>query len=335
MRALGYTQPGPIDGEGAISEQDLSVPELGPHDLLVRVKAVSVNPVDTKVRGGREPAWPFHTLGYDAAGVVERVGDAVTRFEAGDVVFYAGDLTRPGTHAEFHAVDERIVGRKPTSLSFGDAAALPLTAITAWELLFESLGVPENGGSDQALLVIGGAGGVGSILIQLARKLTALTVIATASRQDTVEWVKKMGAHHVINHHASLQQQVAELGLTPRYVAALTASDQHLPAIVELIEPRGRIAIIDDPASVDVASMKPKALSFNWEFMFTRSMFQTDDMVYQHELLNRVADMVDAGDIVTTATRNLGGLSVETLSEAHVLQESGSVIGKTVLDGFA
>ncbi|MEM7762555.1 MAG: zinc-binding alcohol dehydrogenase family protein [Pseudomonadota bacterium] len=335
MRALGYTQSGPIDGDGALSEQDLPVPELGPHDLLVRVQAVSVNPVDTKVRGGREPAWPFHTLGYDAAGTVERVGDAVTRFAAGDAVFYAGDLTRPGTHAEWHAVDERIVGRKPTSLSFSEAAALPLTSITAWELLFESLGVAEQGGENETLLVIGGAGGVGSILIQLARKLTQLTVIATASRSDTVEWVKTMGAHHVVNHHASLQQQVAELGLTPRYVAALTVSDQHLPAIVDLIEPRGRIAIIDDPASVDIAAMKPKALSFNWEFMFTRSMFQTDDMVYQHELLNRVATMVDDGDLVTTATRNLGGLSVETLTEAHQLQESGTVIGKTVLEGFA
>lgn len=331
MKAIGYNQPGPITAADALIEFDAPEPELGDRDLLVEVRAISVNPVDTKVRSNMSPDSGTKIIGYDAAGVVTRIGGNVSLFAVGDEVFYAGDLTRPGTNAQYHAVDERIVGKKPTSIDFAEAAALPLTSITAWELLFDSLGLDEGTGAGESILIIGGAGGVGSILIQLAKQLTALTVIATASRPDTIDWVNKMGADHVINHREPLVEQVNKLGLVPKYVASLTATDQHFPALVELIKPRGHIALIDDPQALDINSMKRKALSFSWEFMFTRSMFQMDDMVKQHQLLNRVSELVDRGDLVTTATQNLGDMSVASLKEAHVLQESGRAIGKTVL----
>jgi zinc-binding alcohol dehydrogenase family protein len=231
-------------------------------------------------------------------------------------------------------VDERIVGIKPKSLDYAEAAGFPLTSITAWEILFDSLALKEGQGNGESLLIVGGAGGVGSILIQLARKLTKLTIIATASRPETIDWVKKMGAHHVINHHQSLVDQVKALGLEPRYVASLNGTEQHFPGLVELIKPRGHIALIDDPQKLDIASIKLKALSFSWEFMFARSMFQTGDMEKQHELLNRVSELIDEGTINSTVTNNLGHLNVETLKEAHKLQESGRVIGKNVLSGF-
>ncbi|MEM6750395.1 MAG: zinc-binding alcohol dehydrogenase family protein [Planctomycetota bacterium] len=334
MRAIGYRRPGPISEPDALIAFDADTPDVGPRDLLVEVKGVSVNPVDVKVRGGRPAAFDVHVLGYDAAGVVREVGPEVAWFEVGDEVYYAGDLTRPGSNAELQAVDERLVGKKPTSLGFAEAAGLPLTSITAWELLFDSLGLEEGGGAGESLLVIGGAGGVGSILIQLAKKLTALTVIATASRPETVAWVKKMGADHVVNHREPLVEQVKSLGLTPGYVAMLTASDQHHAAVVELIRPRGRVAIIDDPAEFDLRLGKPKSLTYAWEFMFARSMFGTPDMAVQHELLNRVSQMIDDGVLVSTVKQNLGKLSVETLIEAHRLQETGAAIGKNVLEGM-
>lgn len=273
-------------------------------------------------------------IGYDAAGIVREVGSDVCRFKVGDEVFYAGDLTRPGTNSEFHSVDERIVGLKPQSLDFADAAAFPLTSITAWEILFDSFALKEAEGKGQSLLIVGGAGGVGSILIQLAKKLTHLTVIATASRPETLEWVKKMGADHVISHRKSLVDQMKELGIEPRYVASLNGTEGHFPDIVELIKPRGHIALIDDPQNLDINSIKPKALSFSWEFMFTRSMFQTEDIDKQHELLNRVSKLIDDGSIISTVGGRLGQLSLETLKDAHVQQESGRVIGKNVLEGF-
>lgn len=331
MRAIGYTTAGPAS---TLTEVDIETPQPGPHDLLVEVRGISVNPVDVKVRANHPPDGAPRVLGFDAAGVVVSVGDAVSRFRPGDAVFYAGDITRPGTNAAYHVVDERIVGRKPTTLDFVDAAALPLTSITAWEILFDSFGFIEGGGAGEALLIIGGAGGVGSILIQLAKALTKLTVIATASRPETVAWVQQMGADHVINHRGSLVEQLAALEIVPRYVASLTHTAQHMPAILNLIQPRGHIVVIDDPASLDVKPMKTKALTVSWEFMFTRPMFQTADLETQHHLLNRIADLIDAGTIVSTVQERAGELSAETLISAHERQESGRSIGKTVLSGF-
>ena len=307
---------------------------MGPRDLLVEVRGISVNPVDVKVRASMAPEKGTKIIGYDATGVVRDVGSGVSKFQVGDEVFYAGDLTRRGTNSEFHAVDERIVGKKPKTLGFAEAAGFPLTSITAWEILFDSFALNEGGGKGESLLIIGGAGGVGSILIQLAKKLTGLTVIATASRPETQEWVHKMGADHVINHRESLVDQLKPLGLEPRYVASLTGTDEHFPAIVELIKPRGHIALIDDPQSLDIKVGKPKALTFSWEFMFTRSMFQTDDIEKQHELLNRVSELIDDGTLLSTVTNNLGKISAETLKSAHAQQESGRAIGKNVLNGF-
>lgn len=331
MKAFGYERAGSADVLTAI---DTARPAIGPRDLLVAVKGVSVNPVDVKLRAAAAPEGGARILGFDAAGIVVETGAEVTAFKPGDEVFYAGDVTRPGTNAELHAVDERIVGRKPASLDFTEAAGLPLTSITAWEILFDSFRLAEGGGAGDSLLVVGGAGGVGSILIQLARKLTGLTVIATASRPETRDWVTRMGAHHVIDHREPMAEQVAELGLAPRYVAALTATDTHYPDILKLIAPRGQIALIDDPARLDIAPAKPKAITISWEFMFTRPMFATADMHVQRDLLNRVSALVDDGTLVSTVTEQAGKLGPETLRAAHVRQESGRVIGKQVLEGI-
>jgi zinc-binding alcohol dehydrogenase family protein len=334
MKAIGHTNAGPIAAEDALIELEVDVPQPGPKDLLVEVRGISVNPVDVKVRANMQPDGPHRILGFDAAGIVKEVGIEVTRFSPGDEVFYAGDITRPGTNAEYQLVDERIVGRKPSSLGFAEAAGMPLTAITAWEILFDSFGLKEGEGAGEALLVIGGAGGVGSILIQLAKKLTGLTVIATASRAETKAWVEKMGADRVVNHRKPLDEEMMALGISPRYVAALTNTDQHFAAITELIKPRGHIALIDDPKSLDVLPLKFKAISLSWEFMFTRPMFQTEDIEVQHALLNRVADLLDDGTLVSTVQRRGGTMSVENLRSAHELQESGTAIGKTVLEGL-
>ncbi|NRA29430.1 MAG: zinc-binding alcohol dehydrogenase family protein [Parvularculaceae bacterium] len=334
MKAIAHTQTTTLDTPNALVEVDVETPTPGPRDIVVDVRGVSVNPVDTKVRALMEPDGDHRILGWDAAGTVTAVGSAVENYKVGDEVFYAGDITRAGSHAEFQAVDERIVGRKPQSLSFKDAAALPLTAITAWEILFDGFGLQEGGGAGEVILVVGGAGGVGSIMIQLAKKLTGLTVIATASRPDTVAWVEKMGADHVINHRNPLDEEVAKLGLTPKYVAALTQTEQHWDALVKLIKPRGHIAMIDDPQEIDLPSIKPKSLTLTWEFMYTRSMFGTDDLDVQRKLLNRVSSLVDEGTLITTANHDGGVLSLEAMLEAHRLQETGAAIGKTVLDGF-
>ncbi|WP_114011750.1 zinc-binding alcohol dehydrogenase family protein [Cohaesibacter intestini] len=335
MKSIGYTQNGPVDSEGALSLLDVDKPTLGARDVLVAVKGISVNPVDVKLRAARAPEGDHGILGYDAAGTVVETGSDVTGFAVGDEVFYAGDVTRDGTNAEFHAVDERIVGKKPASLDFVESAGLPLTSITAWEMLFDTFRLVEGQGEGQSLLVIGGAGGVGSILIQLAKTLTNLKVIATASRPETEDWVRKMGADHVVDHRGDLAAQIKDLGLAPTYVAALTASDQHWPSIVDLIAPRGHIALIDDPANLDISLAKPKALTISWEFMFTRSMFDTDDITAQRDLLNRVSQMIDAGTLRSTVTERAEALTVGTLTEAHKRQESGRVIGKQVLPGLS
>ena len=334
MKAIGYTDAGPISAENALIEFETDIPGHGPNDLLVEVRGISVNPVDVKVRTLMQPDGSPRILGFDAAGVVKAAGSDVTRFRPGDEVFYAGDITRAGSNAEFQVVDERIVGRKPSSLGFAEAAGIPLTSITAWEMLFDSFGLKEGEGAGDSLLVIGGAGGVGSILIQLAKKLTGLEVIATASRPDTIAWVEKMGADHVVNHRTALDDERQALGISPRYVAALTNTEQHFASVVELIKPRGHIALIDDPKVLDIVPLKSKALSVSWEFMFTRSMFRTEDMDAQHKLLNRVADLLDGGTLHSTVNKHGGVMNVANLTVAHEFQESGTAIGKTVLDGF-
>lgn len=337
MRAVGYAKSLPIENTAALADIELPDPnadDLGPRDLLVEVAAVSVNPVDTKIRQRVAPETGYKVLGWDASGTVKAVGKDVTLFAAGDTVFYAGAIERPGTNSALHVVDERIVGRKPQTLDHAEAAALPLTSITAWELLFDGMRVPEGGGKGETLLVLGGAGGVGSILIQIAKTLTQLTVVATASRDETRAWVEKMGADHVIDHHGDMAAQLDALGIAPRYVASLTGTDKNYDAIIDLIAPRGTIALIDDPETLDALKLKPKALTLHFEFMFTRSAHETADMVEQHRLLNRIADLVDNARVITTANRNMGKISADTLRVAHALQESGSAIGKTVLSGF-
>lgn len=333
MQAIAAPGPLPVTDPASLQDITLPDPTPGPRDLLVAVGAISVNPVDTKVR--QRPSAGPTVLGYDGVGVVQAVGAEVTLFAPGDAVFYAGALERPGTNAALHLVDERIVGRKPGSLSDAQAASLPLTAITAWELLFDRLCVPEGASAD-AILIIGGAGGVGSILIQLARKLTGLTVIATASRAATRDWCIAMGAQHVIDHSQPLKPQLDALGLVPRYIASLTQTARHFAALADVIAPQGRLALIDDPAmeAINLGLLKRKSVSLHWEFMFTRSMFQTPDMIQQHHLLNRVAAMIDAGILRHTMVRDMGAINAANLREAHRLQESGTAIGKTVLTGF-
>ena len=333
MKAIVYTQRDlPIDDPQALHEIELPMPLPGPHDLLVEVRAVSVNPVDTKIRRGVAVSEP-RVLGWDASGIVRAVGAQVTLFAPGDEVFYAGDLTRPGSNSQFQAVDERIVGRKPRNLGFAEAAALPLTAITAWELLFDRLRVSEGGGQGKSLLVIGAGGGVGSILVQLARKLTALTIIGTASREVTRNWVTGLGAHHTVDHTQPLQPQLAELGLEQiDIVISLTHTDQHFDQIVQVLAPQGQLALIDDPATLDVVPLKRKSISLHWELMFTRSMFQTADMVRQHELLDRVAQMVEQGALKTTLSKHAGALTADNLRRVHALIESGRAHGKIVLE---
>jgi len=312
------------------------VPQPGPRDLLVRVKAVSVNPVDTKVRRNRapKPGQP-EVLGWDAVGIVEGVGAEVRGFEPGDRVFYAGSITRPGANSELHVVDERIAARAPASLEDGQAAALPLTAITAWELLFDRLRVPQGGGAGQSLLVVGGAGGVGSILIQLARQLTQLQVIATASRPETQAWCLELGAHAVIDHSRPLAQALRDGGHGEvDFVAALTQTGQHFEQIVESLKPQGAMAIIDDMPVLDAMKLKTKALSLHWELMFTRSMFGTPDMAEQGKLLAEVARLVDARRLRTTAGAHYGTINAANLLRAHAFIESGKAQGKVVLEGF-
>ncbi|PKU26267.1 zinc-binding alcohol dehydrogenase family protein [Telmatospirillum siberiense] len=336
MKAIGYRACLPITDDDALVDLDLPKPQPGPRDLLVSVRAVSVNPVDVKLRAGAlPPAGEARVLGFDAAGVVEAVGARVTLFRPGDEVYYAGAITRPGSNAEFQLVDERLVGGKPRSLSFTEAAALPLTSITAWELLFERLAVTRTeSGPGKSLLIINGAGGVGSILIQLARRLTGLTVIATASRSETIAWCREMGAHHVIDHHASLPGQLKALDIAQvDYVASLTASDRNLPVIGEIIAPQGRLALIDDPEVLDIAPLKRKSVSVHWELMFTRSLYETPDMIAQHQLLGQVAELVDAGTLRTTLTDEAGPLTAANLRRVHALVESGRARGKTVLTG--
>ena len=337
MRAIAYQTPQAITSDTALVDIELPTPEPKGRDLLVEIRAVSVNPVDTKLRRNAAPAdGGWRVLGFDAAGIVKAAGPEATLFKEGDAVFYAGAIDRPGTNSEFHLVDERIVGRKPASLDFAAAAALPLTAITAWEMLFDRLKVRDSvSGAANAILIIGGAGGVGSIAVQLARSLTDLIVIATASRPETAEWVKSLGAHHVVDHSKPLAGEVAALGIgAPAFVFSTTNTQDHFGAIVEAIAPQGRFGLIDDPATLDVMPFKRKAVSTHWELMFTRSLFQTPDMIEQHRLLNEVSRLVDAGSIRTTLAETVGTIDAANLRKAHAMVESGRTRGKLVLEGF-
>lgn len=331
MKAIGYYHSLPIEDEHSLVDMVVADPEARGHDILVAVKAIAVNPIDTKIRRNVQPEEnTAKILGWDAAGIVVNVGEQVTLFKPGDEVWYAGDLTRPGTNSEFHLVDERIVAKKPKSLSFHEAAALPLTSLTAWELLFDRLKLsPQETGS---LLITGAAGGVGSILVQLARQLTHLTVIGTASRPESVEWILSNGAHHVIDHSKDMAPQLQAFNHPEvDFAISLTHTDQHAKSLVDALKPQGKFALIDDPQHLDIRLFKLKSLSIHWEMMYTRSMFQTPDMIRQHDILTAVADLVDEGKIKTTLAECLGTINAATLRKAHALLESGRARGKIVL----
>jgi zinc-binding alcohol dehydrogenase family protein len=339
MRAVAFKKSLPITDPDALVDVELPRPEPAGRDLLVKVEAVSVNPVDTKARRGGDPAGGMRVLGFDAAGTVVAAGPDATLFRPGDAVFYAGSLLRPGANAEFHLVDERIVGGKPASLDFATAAAVPLTAITAWELLFDRIGVKRHDGADRrSLLVVGGAGGVGSMAIQLARKLTSLTVVATASRPETQAWVRELGAHHVIDHSQPFAPQLAAVGVpSPDIVLALTGTAQNAGQIAEAIAPEGHLGLIEGAAALKAFDLGPlfnKSVSVHLELMFTRAMLATPSMIEQHRLLTEVARLIDRGVLRTTLKKVAGPIDAAHLKTAHALVESGSAIGKIVLAGW-
>ena len=338
MRAVGLYRYLPIDDPESLVDVDVPTPTPAGRDVLIAVKAISVNPVDYKSRAPRAAVETTpKILGWDAAGVVETVGSGVTALRVGDAVYYAGSRTRPGTNSERHLVDERIVGRKPANLSFAEAAALPLTTLTAWEGLFERMAISKRGQhAGRSVLIIGGAGGVGSIAIQLAKRLARLTVVATASRPESVAWVRELGADHVIDHTTDLAPQLAAVGLREvDYIFCLSSTDHYFPAFATLIKPQGRIcAIVGTQKPVELAPLMAKSVTFSWELMFTRPAFETDDMHVQRELLNEAADLVEAGTLRTTMTANLGRIDAANLRRAHAMLEGGHVIGKLVLEGF-
>ena len=339
MKAIGYRTPSPISAADAFGDIELPKPQPKDRDILVEVKAISVNPVDYKVRGSTPPAdgAEWKVLGWDVAGIVAAVGPDVAGFKVGEEVWYAGSITRSGANAEFHLVDERIVGKKPSKIGWADAAALPLTSLTAWEAFFVRLDVKKPvPGAAAAILIIGGAGGVGSIAVQIARQFTSLTVIATASRPETRDFVASLGAHHVVDHSKPIAGQVAALGIgAPAFVFSTTQTAKHIDDIAELIAPQGRLCLIDDPSGFDIMKFKRKAVSIHHELMFTRSIFQTPDMDEQGRILNEMSSAVDDGKIRSTAMQNLGSINAQNLKKAHAQLESGTTIGKVVLEGFA
>lgn len=337
MKAIGVVRALPAEDPDALVARNIAAPRPDPRDLLVRVEAISVNPADYRQRMRKEDDGTFAVLGWDVAGEVIEIGTAVSGFSVGDAVYYAGDLTRPGANSELHVVDAALVGHRPRSISASAAAALPLTALTAWETLFEHLGLatdrPEE---NRVLLIVGGAGGVGSMAIQLARLVPGLTVIATASRPQSRAWCKKLGAHAIIDHTEDMRAQISRLGYpAPHLILLANAPDRHYLALAELVAPQGHICSIvpfDNP--VDMNLLMRKSVSFAWEFMFTRSMFQTSDMVRQGAILNAVARLVDDGRLISTETETLGPITVDNLRRAHALLEQGRTIGKLVLAGF-
>ncbi|WP_160152665.1 zinc-binding alcohol dehydrogenase family protein [Microbulbifer sp. ALW1] len=340
MKAVGLYQYLPIDHEESLVDLNIDRPEPGPRDLLVAVKAIAVNPVDTKVRAPKADAVTEATpkiLGWDAAGEVISVGTEVTGFKPGDQVFYAGDITRPGCNSEFQLIDERIVGKMPRTQDYAAAAALPLTSLTAWEALFDRLGIsPAGSDAGKSILIIGGAGGVGSIAIQLARTLAKLNVIATASRTKSSIWVKQMGASHIVNHRNPVDEELKDIGIPEvDYILCLNNTDQHFPAMANAIKPQGKICtIVENSAPLPVELLKAKSATFVWEFMFTRAMFQTEDMSEQGAILNRIAKLIDNEELVTTVGETIEPIDATNLRLAHRQLETGKTIGKIVLAGW-
>lgn len=335
MKAIGYQKSLPIENELSLQDIELETPTAHGHDILVEVKAVSVNPVDFKIRQAMPAAeGEYKVIGWDATGVVKSVGENVSLFKPGDKVWYAGDITRSGSNAQFQLVDERIVGHMPSSLSYGEAAALPLTSITAWELLFDRLNVAKNDDS-KSILVIGAAGGVGSIMVQLLKQRTKLNIIASASRAETISWLEDLGADTIVNHRNLLSEEFAAKNLSEvDYVVSLNNTEQHLPEIEKVVKPQGQFALIDDPETLNIVPFKNKSVSVHWELMFTRSLFKTDDMQEQHVILNNVATMIDQGQIKTTVGEHLGKINAANLRKAHQYLESQTAKGKVVLEGF-
>lgn len=334
MKAVGLYKYLPIADENSLQDIEVAKPEATGRDLLVAVKAVSVNPVDTKVRAPKEKVETDpRILGWDAAGVVVSVGENVTQFKPGDEVYYAGDITRPGTNSEFHLVDERIVGRKPSTLEFAEAAALPLTGITAWESLFERLQISQTGeDAEKSILIIGGAGGVGSLAIQMAKKIAKLYVIATASRPETEKWCRQLGADEIVNHRNDLAEQVEHAD----YILCLNATDEHWQAMGKIIKPQGTLCtIVENEQPLDMSQLKLKSVNFVWEFMFTRSMYETEDIDEQANLLNEISQLVDKKVLKPTCTDVVSPINASNLRAVHARVEAGRSIGKTVLADWA
>ncbi len=336
MRAVGLYRYLPISDPESLIDVEIPRPTPQDHDLLVRVLSISVNPVDTKIRHPKdrvenEPK----ILGWDVAGIVEETGPETTLFKKGDPVFYAGSVTRQGANSEYHLVDERIVGRKPKTLSFPEAAALPLTSLTAWEALFDRLGIPETGNEKKTLLIIGAAGGVGSIAIQLAKRV-GLTVIGTASRPESTKWIKDRGADYVINHYKEFVAQLKQIGLEyVDYILCLNRTDLHWDNMAQSIKPQGKIcSIYETDEKLNLYPLFNKSVTFVWELMFTRAMFGTPDMIKQHEILNKISEMIDSNVLETTVNEILSPINAENLRKAHAMLEEGKTIGKIVLEGF-
>lgn len=338
MKAIGLYRYLPIDNSESLIDLVLEKPKATGRDILVQVKAIAVNPVDYKVRSpkGKVEENP-KILGWDVSGIVEEVGEDCTLFQPGDEVYYAGDFTRQGGNSEFHLIDERIVGRKPISLNFSEAASLPLTSITAYESLFERLMISQNkeDNKDKSILIIGAGGGVGSIAVQLA-KTVGLTVIGTASRPESAEWVKDKGADFIINHYEAFEPQLKSLNMNHvNYILCLHSTEKHWGNMAESIAPQGKIcSIVETNESLNLTLLKSKSVMFAWETMFTKSMYQTDDMISQHHLLNHVAELVDNDVIHATVNKRLSPINAENLREAHAWLETGAAIGKVVLQGF-
>ncbi|QIE60880.1 zinc-binding alcohol dehydrogenase family protein [Rasiella rasia] len=335
MNAIGYKENLPIENAKSLQDVQLEIPRATGRDILVEIKAISVNPADYKVRLGMPVDGDnWKVIGWDATGIVKDVGDKVTLFKAGDEVYYAGDFTRQGSYAQYQIVDERIVGKKPSSLSYAEAAALPLTTLTAWEMLFDRLDVNKSN-NNKSILIIGAAGGVGSIMVQLVKKLTNLKIIGTASRKETSTWLQDLGVDRVINHRNKLSEELDKNNLpAPDYVVSLNATEHHIDEIVKLIKPQGKFGFIDDPKSINIMPFKSKAVSIHIELMFTRSMFQTADMIEQHNILNKASELIDNGTIKTTLGDNFGIINAENLRKAHAFLETGKAKGKIVLEGF-
>ena len=335
MKAIGFKTSLSIEKEDSFIAFETPKPTPEGRNLLVKVQAVSVNPVDFKIRQNSAKETVLETpkiIGWDAVGIVEAIGDQISLFKVGDEVYYAGNITKPGSNAEYQLIDERIVGRKPKSLSIEQAAVMPLTGLTAWEILFDRIRIDAEKDKGKTILIIGGAGGVGSIAIQLAKKVAGLTVIATASRPESIEWCKQQGADFVVNHK-NLIEEVRNAGFQQvDFILDFVNANQYWNAFVELIKPQGHIGCISDPVeNVNLRQLKGKSISFHWESMFTRSVFETEDMIAQHHILNKLAELLDNGTIQSTLKTTLNGLTVSNFKEAHKLLESGSTIGKIAI----